>query len=63
MARTKGRETKLVNAKTKSDSLRATVPSYIVQTLQLSPGDFLEWNYSLGQKDTIIVKVIRSKKE
>ena len=53
MARTKGNSTKLVLAKTESNSLRATVPSFIVKTMHLSVGDELDWEIE-SFKDGII---------
>ncbi|MHB8396936.1 MAG: AbrB/MazE/SpoVT family DNA-binding domain-containing protein [Thermoplasmataceae archaeon] len=62
MARTKGNSTKLVSAKTQSDSLRATVPSFVVKAMDLDVGDELNWAIDKDHKETIIVKVIRGKK-
>ena len=63
MPRTKGNSTKLVSAKTESDSLRATVPSFIVKAMHLTKEDLLDWEIDNEHRETIIVKVIRSKKE
>jgi antitoxin component of MazEF toxin-antitoxin module len=61
MARTKGETTKLVNAKTRSDSLRATVPSFIVKTLHLEAGDELEWEIESIEFGTVKVRIVKSK--
>ncbi len=61
MARTKGETTKLVNAKTSSDSLRATVPSFIVKTLHLEAGDELEWQIESIELGTVKVQIVKSK--
>lgn len=63
MARTKGTSTKLVSAKTQSDSLRATVPSFIVKAMGINPGDELVWEIDNDHKETIIVKITRRGKE
>ena len=59
MPRTKGKTTKLVMAKTKSDSIRTTVPSFIVTTLGLTTNDTLAWDFDPNNKEILIVKVIR----
>ena len=59
MPRTKGETTKLVSAKTSSDSLRATVPSFIVKTLHLVAGDEMEWEIESLDEKTIRVRVIK----
>ncbi len=61
MPRTKGEITKLVNAKTSSDSLRATVPSFIVKTLHLEAGDELEWEIESIEEKTLRVRIIMGK--
>ena len=61
MSRTKGETTKLVNAKTSSDSLRATVPSFIVKTLHLESGDELSWEIESLDEKTLRVQVIKGK--
>ena len=63
MPRTKGETTKLVNAKTSSDSLRATVPSFVVKTLHLKSGDELEWEIESLEKGTIKVTVSKQRGE
>ena len=55
MSRTKGETTKLVSAKTSSDSLRATVPSFIVKTLHLEAGDELEWEIESIESTFVII--------
>ena len=60
MARTKGETTKLVNAKTSSDSLRATVPSFIVKTLHLVAGDELEWEIESIEQGSVKIQIKRS---
>lgn len=62
MPRTKGETTKLVSAKTSSDSLRVTVPSFIVKTLHLVAGDKMEWEIESLDEKTIRVHIIKSKK-
>ena len=61
MPRTKGETTKLVNAKTSSDSLRATVPSFIVKTLRLEAGDELEWEIESIEQGSVRIRVKRSR--
>ena len=61
MSRTKGETTKLVNAKTSSDSLRVTVPSFIVKTLHLEAGDELEWEIESIEFGTVKVRIVKSK--
>ena len=63
MARTKGNITKLQTARTKTDSIRATVPSFIVQSYGLSKNDSLEWKIENLDNGLIRVKVIRGKGE
>jgi antitoxin component of MazEF toxin-antitoxin module len=63
MPRTKGETTKVVNAKTSSDSLRATVPSFIVKTLHLKSGDELKWEIESLEKGTIKVTVSKQRGE
>jgi hypothetical protein len=63
MPRTKGETTKLVNAKTSSDSLRVTVPSFIVKTLRLETGDELSWEIESLDEKTIRVHVIKGNNE
>jgi hypothetical protein len=59
MPRTKGETTKLVSAKTSSDSLRATVPSFIVKTLHLESGDELSWDIESLEEKTLRVRIIK----
>ena len=61
MSRTKGETTKLVNAKTSSDSLRATVPSFIVKTLHLEAGDELEWEIESIEQGSVKIRIRRSR--
>ena len=61
MARTKGETTKLVSAKTSSDSLRATVPSFIVKTLHLEAGDELEWEIESIEQGSVKIRIRRSR--
>ncbi len=61
MSRTKGDRTKLVAAKTKSDSLRTTVPSSIVRQLKLGIGDELDWQIESIDEKTIRIHVIKGK--
>ena len=61
MPRTKGETTKLVNAKTSSDSLRATVPSFIVKTLHLEAGDELEWEIESIEQGSVKIRIRRSR--
>ena len=60
MSRTKGETSKLVNAKTSSDSLRTTVPSFIVKAMELDEGDNLSWKIESLTELLITVKVIKS---
>jgi antitoxin component of MazEF toxin-antitoxin module len=60
MPRTKGDRTKLVAAKTKSDSLRTTVPSSIVRQLQLGIGDELDWQIESIELGVVKVRIVRS---
>ena len=60
MPRTKGETTKLVNAKTSSDSLRATVPSFIVKTLHLEAGDELEWEIESIEEGSVKIRIRRN---
>ena len=59
MSRTKGETTKLVNAKTSSDSLRVTVPSFIVKSLHLVSGDELKWELESLEDGIIRVVIVR----
>ena len=63
MPRTKGETTKVVNAKTSSDSLRATVPSFIVKTLHLEAGDELAWEIESLDEKMIRVHIAKGKKD
>ena len=60
MGRNKGDRTKLTSAKTKTDSLRTTVPSSIVRQMKLNAGDELEWQMESINPEVIRVTIIRS---
>ena len=60
MGRNKGDRTKLTLAKTKTDSLRTTVPSSIVRQMKLNTGDQLEWQIESLHPGVIRVTIIRS---
>jgi hypothetical protein len=60
MGRNKGDRTKLTLAKTKTDSLRTTVPSSIVRQMKLSTGDQLEWQIESLDPGVIRVTIVRS---
>jgi hypothetical protein len=60
MARTKGETTKLVIAKTSTDSLRATVPSFIVKTLHLEAGDELQWEIESIESGSVKIRIRRN---
>ena len=62
MGRNKGDRTKLTLAKTKTDSLRTTVPSSIVRQMKLNAGDQLEWQIESLDPGVVKVSTIRSKK-
>lgn len=49
---TNGCQTKLVKANTLSGSIRTTIPAFIINQFQLSPGDELIW--SLHVNDGIL---------
>ena len=49
MGRTKGNTTACSLAVSKSDSLRTTVPSHIVNQFNLKPGSKLKWNLEAGK--------------
>lgn len=61
MSRTKGITTKIVNAKTSSDSLRVTVPSFIVKTLHIRKGDELSWEIESLETKTLRIYIIKGK--
>lgn len=48
-------QTTIARASTKSDSLRTTVPTGIVQQFNLKEGDKLEWNIEPRKNKLIIV--------
>ena len=60
MPRTKGETTKLVNAKTSSDSLRVTIPSFVVKSMHLGPGDQLHWEIKSLDEGILKVVIIRT---
>ena len=62
MGRNKGDRTKLTLAKTKTDSLRTTVPSSIVRQMKLNTGDQLEWQIESLDPGVVKVSIIRSKR-
>ncbi len=59
MARTKGETTKLQSAKKESESLRATIPSFIVKTLHLKVGDQLAWEIESLEGKIIKISVVK----
>ena len=50
-----GATTKLTAAVSKKESLRTTVPRSIVQQLNLTSGDSLDWQLEVRDKELIIV--------
>ncbi|HZY71178.1 MAG TPA: AbrB/MazE/SpoVT family DNA-binding domain-containing protein [Thermoplasmata archaeon] len=50
----KSLESKVVRSARNSDSLRITIPQVVAQTLDLKPGDTLNWSIS-GPSDAIQV--------
>ena len=60
MGRNKGDRTKLTLARTKTDSLRTTVPSSIVRQIKLNAGDKLEWQIESINPGVIKVTIVRS---
>ena len=60
MAKMRKGQTKVVAAKTNSDSLRTTIPSHIVELMRLRDGDTLEWQFEMKESEGI-VKVRRFK--
>ena len=63
MGRNKGDRTKLSSAKTKTDSLRTTVPSSIVRQMKLNAGDQLEWQIESLNPGIVRVLIIRSERK
>ena len=59
--RQKRNETKVVLAKTASESLRTTIPAHIVEILGLKGGDSLRWDFST-QDSHITVTLQKSEK-
>jgi hypothetical protein len=62
MGRNRGDRTKLTLAKTKTDSLRTTVPSSIVRQMKLNAGDQLEWQIESLNPGIVKVSIARSEK-
>lgn len=61
MAKMKKGITKVVIAKTESESLRTTIPSDIVSILKLSNGDSIKWDWQLEDSEHIaIVRKVQS---
>ena len=60
MGRIKGDWTKLTLSKTKTDSLRTTVPSSVVRQMKLTAGDQLEWQIESLDPGVVRVTIIRS---
>ena len=60
MPRTKGDRTNLVVAKTKSDSLRTTVPSSIVRQMKLTIKDRLDWQIESIEGGLLKVTIVRA---
>jgi len=50
-----GKQTVLTKAAPKSNSLRTTVPIFIVQQFNLSEGDILEWELQIVNGELLIV--------
>jgi hypothetical protein len=63
MGRNKGDRTKLTLAKTKTDSLRTTVPSSIVRQMKLNAGDQLEWQIESLDPGVVKVSIKRSERK
>ena len=59
MGRIKGDWTKLTLSKTKTDSLRTTVPSSVVRQMKLNAGDQLEWQIESLDPGVVRVTIIR----
>ena len=60
MGRNKGDRTKLTLAKTKTDSLRTTVPSSIVRQMKLNAGDQLEWQIESLNPGLVRVSILHT---
>ena len=54
MSKMKKGITKVVVAKTESESLRTTIPSYIVTLMDLKDDDSLEWNFEIKNSEGIV---------
>lgn len=51
------KKTKVTKANTKSDSLRTSIPKQIVQALNLSDGDSVDWRLNLIDGEIVITVV------
>lgn len=51
------KKTKVTKANTKSDSLRTSIPKQIVQALNLTDGDSVDWRLNLINGEIIITVV------
>jgi hypothetical protein len=54
-------ESKLVKAIERSDSLRTTVPSTVVDVLDVNPGDTLRWTLDPKAARVIVTKSVAKK--
>ena len=50
-----GQKTKLVSARPGSQSLRTTIPKFIVETFNLKEGDELDWSLKPEGRDLVII--------
>lgn len=55
MSKMKKGITKVVVAKTESESLRTTIPSHIVALMKLKDGDSLEWDFKIKDSEGIVM--------
>ena len=55
--------TKATNAHPKSKSLRATIPKEIVEILDLSHGDTVQWQVDVESKDEFKIIVTKKKED
>ena len=51
------KKTKVTKANTKSDSLRTSIPKQIVQALNLTDGDSVDWRLNLINGEIVITVV------
>lgn len=58
MARTRGTETIIGSATSKTKSLRTTIPVFVVQQMELDEGDHLNWKVD-KQNDTWIAVITK----